>query len=111
MNNEHSDVICLSPDKVKVQLGSDLLDLVASGPLTKQPMSVPFRVVLVRKPLEWVVWYQLWSANYDDGSLIAKGSYSFQEGYYTTDFVAAVQEFCKRIDKPDQLRSMFRDTK
>jgi hypothetical protein len=112
MKTNYSDVVCLNvqPDHVYTN-GT----LVAAGPITKQPATSAFRVVIVARPLndgtEFVVWYECWNETPigEFGRLIFDPDKSnFNEGFYTTDIIRAVEEFCKRINKPDQLRSIER---
>ena len=104
-----SDVVDLAPDGIWLHDG---LSLVASGPLTKQPATLAFRVVLVRSTKEWIVYNQLWNTDeiYSANGVLSppREEYHFDQGFYTEDFVKAVQEFCSRINKPEQLASLLR---
>jgi hypothetical protein len=88
--------------------------LVCAGPITKQPATATFRVVLVlRNNGGWVVWNQIWvdPKCLPNTDLQDKDS-GFSEGsYFPFDkFPEAMSEFARRIDKPEEYRSLFRDT-
>ncbi len=91
----------------------DLGELIAAGPITHQPESVVFRVVLLyNSKSEWVVYFEQWlRPQYDtEGNLAMNMDMShMNDGFYTTDFVKAMDKFCQRLNKPEQYRSLSRD--
>ena len=91
----------------------DMGVLYAAGPITHQPASVVFRVVLLynKSKGEWIVYYEDWlHPVYDtEGNLAMNMELShLRDGFYTEEFDRAVTKFCDRINKPEQLRSALR---
>jgi hypothetical protein len=85
--------------------------LVCAGPVTRQPATVTFRVVLVLSDncKELIVWNQVWVDDDPNTDLKDEDS-SFSDGsYFRLDqFPEAMSKFAYRIDKPEQYRSLFR---
>jgi hypothetical protein len=91
-------------------------ELYAAGPITNQPGSTVSRVVLLfnTEKREWIVYDEIWNTpTYNAaGDLemklrLPETEHGFNQGHYfdENEFVKAVGEFCRRINKPDQMGS------
>jgi len=88
------------------------VQLVCAGPITRQPNTCTFRVVLVQRYNGWVVWNQIWVGDRfaPNTDLQDKDSGFGCGAYFNYDqFPEAMSAFAKRIDTPDQYRSLYRD--
>ena len=111
-------VIDLSPGVVTPN-GSELL---AAGPITNQPGTNPFRVILVSWHGEFVVWNQYWDKHeiapnetlrhFDEGALSVKGAgYADQGDYFQpSEFAEATARFAERVARSaSTIKSIYRE--
>lgn len=89
--------------------------LYAAGPIVHEPHSVVFRVIILSRPVtegtQWIVFNEQWlTPEYDDqGNLLVRMDTShLAEGFYTDDFLKAVDKFCERVKHPG-LESVLRE--
>ena len=78
-------------------------ELLAAGPITKQPHTNAFRTILVSWHGEFVVWTQYWDSDderhWDEGALSVKGAgYADQGDYFRpNEFDKATARFAERV--------------
>jgi len=89
--------------------------VIAAGPITKQPHTLPTRVVLcVTRRGEYVVWNEYLSGLYTDDGTLSPTHYSFSDGNYfrPQEFEKAQTRFAERLLKQvtsGNIASVFRD--
>lgn len=108
----------------KIAIGSEIRGtaskdcLIAAGPLTKQPGTMPYRVVLVVKGDEFIVYDEIFdteglpSPSYSHDVLDDIPESRFENGsyFYGDQFAEAVVRFATRLaDHSGSLRSLYRE--
>lgn len=88
-------------------LHDDTKRLIAAGPLSKQPMTLPFRVVLVTDGEKLIVWNEVlpnWPDDTTNGHFLTGSYFSIEE------LDKATERFAQRVaDKASTLRSIYRE--
>lgn len=107
-------------DRIALTLVKDDERVIAAGPLTKQPGTCPYRVVIVNWGDEFSVHNQLFDDSYKDGpitdladSCSAEFISNLDNGDYfkTEDFVRCIERFAERCKhNAEFVGSIFRQT-
>lgn len=97
-----------------LQTESNQGTIIAAGPITKQPGTLPLRVVLVDTGDQYVVWTQVFGDRYrqPDGSLDPVGNGSFNAGtYFQPDELAeATKKFGELVaNSAHFIQSIYRE--
>jgi len=107
LTDDLRDRVCLEPPQTD--------GVIAAGPITHQPHSHPYRVVLVDRGDQFVVWDQFFTLgtgvetvdqlkSYDDGDF-SNGDY-----FPATALAEATERFGKRVaEKAHHIRSIYRE--
>jgi hypothetical protein len=103
-------------DRIALSLVNDDERVMAAGPLTKQPATRPYRVVLVNWGIQFSVHNQLFADNEDPITDLAfscsssLSSYLENGDYFKVeDFPKAVERFAERVKRNAEfIKSIFR---
>ena len=84
--------------------------LVAAGPLSKQPCSLPFRVVLVKTKTQFIVYNETFRQEVLSEFRTNQSDFCSGDYFKDTELVAATKKFAERVvRKSETLQSLYRE--